>query len=238
MPIAQGAVIMVCEFLSTPTAVFWLILSILLFALILALTAKKVWIDLPKRYVLKSELEGNKKQYEELKAKTRPRLPAHELFTCEVKREPIGKVRGLKAINGHHHLIFDMQVRNRTNYIFTTEMVYIACSSGSKLIFDARWTEEQRPQTEYIKPSETLQPLREGDIQFFLPIVKMDSSMRKFKLGGYVEYTVAEDEKIMHDIPLDHVKVKDIHLDYELDEEIVKEIDQKVQGDRVEGRND
>jgi hypothetical protein len=60
--IAQDGVIMVGEILSTSIPLFWLVIALLFFALIIALIAKKVWIDLPKRYVLKSKLDEWKKQ--------------------------------------------------------------------------------------------------------------------------------------------------------------------------------
>ena len=184
------------------------------------LFAKQCWDN------LKSKLKVKEKEYEELKAKTRPRLPVHELFTCEVKREPIGKVRELVVRGVIYHLIFDMRVRNYTNYIFTPKTVYIACSCDSKLVFEAKWGWEQKPPTWYIDISDSLQSLRDGDIQFRVPIEKTNKNMRELKLKGYVEYTT--DEDIIHDIPPKKVKV-DINLDYELDEKIVKEIEQMLE---------
>lgn len=62
IPIAQEGVAMVGKILSMSIHLFWLVIALLTFALIFSLIAKRVRIDLPKRYVLKSRMDKWKKQ--------------------------------------------------------------------------------------------------------------------------------------------------------------------------------
>ena len=117
IPIAQGVSIMVGEFLHTPIEVFWLVLSILFFALILALIAKKVWITMPKQF--------NSKHNELLK-KTKPPSSTDKLIKAEVEHSSTGKV----GIEGNPpHLIFNIRVINRANYCFKPKKVFLKCNS-------------------------------------------------------------------------------------------------------------
>lgn len=169
---------------------------------------------------LKSDLYGKSKQYAELNAKTRPCISVSELITCEVKQKAVVKVSELEDKDqNHYHLRFYLQVRNKTNYTFTTEKAFIACYHFSDLVFKKEW--EQRAPIWNINISESLPCLRDGDIQFYVPIEKIDNTMRRFRLKGYVDYAVAEDKEIIHDIPPKDVKVG-INLEYELDDEVVE----------------
>jgi hypothetical protein len=69
MGVAQEGVIMIGEILSISIHLFWLVITFLLFALICSLIAKRVWVDLPKRYVLKIRMDEQKKQNRECKSK-------------------------------------------------------------------------------------------------------------------------------------------------------------------------
>lgn len=231
MPIAQGVAIMVGDLLHSPIPIFWLVLSILFFALIFALIAKKVWIDLPKRYVPQSELDDKIEEYNELAKHVKLPKAVDKAITVEVSPKwgishPHNDTIMYKSDDKFPYLKFYMRVINRTLYYFQPEEVVIGCSIGNHDIGTKKWSIKVRPQGTDIEP-DSLHEVNDGGIWVRFPIKELYDDLRKWKLDGTVIYKLkgpvieANKQYMRPEIG--------IHIEYELPEEQCKKLKEEVE---------
>lgn len=230
-PTAQGVAIMVGDFLHSHIAIFWLVLSILFFALIFALIAKKVWIDLPKRYVPQSELDDKIEEYNALAKHVKLPKAVDKAITVEVSPKwgishPHDDIIMYKSGDKFPYLKFYMRVINRTLYYFEPEEVVIGCSIGNHDIGTKKWSIKVRPQGTDIE-LDSLHEVNDGGIWVRFPIKELYDNLKKWKLDGTVIYK-AKGSVIEANKQYMHPEIG-IHIEYELPEEQIMKLKQEVE---------
>ena len=167
---------------------------------------------------LESKLEDKTTKYNELFEKTKP---PHSNIDSLIKAEAKSNFGAVRVLNDDY-LSFDIRVISRTNYFFTAKEVSLACYHDDNCLFDKVW-KDWAP-TKYIFPS-SLKVLEGGNIEFRVPIQKIDNNMRELMLSVKAEYTT--EEVIIHDTQRKNVKVESKNLKYRLDEETIQKIERK-----------
>lgn len=225
IPIAQGVVKMLSKILSAPIDTFWLVLSILLFLLVLAIIAKKVWIDLPKRYVLKSGLDEKTKQYDKLLKQVKLSRPVKNSISIEKWGKPTIQT----GYEKFPHLNFDMRVINRTYLSLNPEEATIQCFCADKQVCrHITWAKkvETSDRETYIHINELLK-YDDDIISFHVPINGMYDDLSEWKIIGSIKYKL--DEDITQDLQLENDVELKIDLKYELFENKQTELRQKIE---------
>ena len=225
IPIAHGVVIMLAKILSAPIDTFWLVLSTLLFLLILAIIAKKVWIDLPKRYTLKSRLEVKTKQYDKLLEQVKLSRSIKNSISVEKWGKPIIQT----GYEEFPHLNFDMRVINRTYLRLDPEEATIQCfCAGKQVCKHITWSKKvgTSDRETYIHINKLLK-YDDDSINFHVPINEMYDDLSEWEIIGSVKYKL--DEDIPQDLQLENGVELKIDLKYELFENKQTELRQKIE---------